>query len=332
MTTKFRYHVENVSFPHIENTDILVDAAKNVKTSTAMYFLLRGLKDVKSNLAKAAKDRENNLTNIVAEEDSIKEKISTKRDQPKISNELAMVSKKYRKELGEIITDLRERGDKMLDLEKGFTYINNYATDIHAFVCMIEMKEIVHEEEIYLNSIYSEGSLDHINISPSSSRDKNTFADLENIKAITVRKSTTLVKIAKGEDKQGQIIMQRASAYDNIKLEMTDLYNVERKGDITGCCVLPGGKIVLADSSGELIIQEVNGSSFTIHINRGIFDVCAIDVNTVAFANGMFRSLHIIDLKKNTVIKSTSSTNACCGITYRDGKIIFCVKDEIFVQ
>ncbi|CAC5360892.1 unnamed protein product [Mytilus coruscus] len=109
---------------------------------------------------------------------------------------------------------------------------------------------------------------------------------------------------------------------------MTDLYNVERKGDITGCCVLPGGKIVLADSSGELIIQEVNGYSFTIHTNRGIFDVCAIDVNTVAFTNGMFRSLHIIDLKKNTVIKSTSSTNACCGITYRDGKIIFCVKDD----
>ncbi|CAG2238532.1 unnamed protein product [Mytilus edulis] len=191
----------------------------------------------------------------------------------------------------------------MLDLEKGFTYINNYATDIHAFVCMLEMKEIVHEEEIYLNSIYSEGTLDNINISLSSSRDKNTFAEKE----IIVRKSATLVKIAKEEDTQGQIIMQRASAYDNIKLEMTDLYSIERKGDITGCCVLPGGKIVLADSSGELIIQEINGLSATIPTNRGIFDVCAIDVNTVAYTNGMSCSLHIIDLKKNTVIKSTSS-------------------------
>ncbi|XP_071133166.1 uncharacterized protein [Mytilus edulis] len=307
-----------------ENTAILTDAAKNVKTSTSMYLLYRGLKDVTNNLSKAAIDREHNLTNISADEDRIKQNMSLNRDRSNISNELALISKKYKMELKEIIIELQKREVKMLDLEKGFTYINNYATDIHAFVCMLEMKEIVHEEEIYLNSIYSEGTLDNINISLSSSRDKNTFAEKE----IIVRKSATLVKIAKEEDTQGQIIMQRASAYDNIKLEMTDLYSIERKGDITGCCVLPGGKIVLADSSGELIIQEINGLSVTIPTNRGIFDVCAIDVNTVAYTNGMSCSLHIIDLKKNTVIKSTSTTNACCGITYRDGKIIFSVKND----
>ncbi|VDI13108.1 Hypothetical predicted protein [Mytilus galloprovincialis] len=289
-----------------------------------MYLLSRGLKDVTNNLSKAAIDREHNLTNISADEDRIKQNMSLNRDRSNISNELALISKKYKMELKEIIIELQKREVKMLDLEKGFTYINNYATDIHAFVCMLEMKEIVHEEEIYLNSIYSEGTLDNINISLSSSRDKNTFAEKE----IIVRKSATLVKIAKEEDTQGQIIMQRASAYDNIKLEMTDLYSIERKGDITGCCVLPGGKIVLADSSGGLIIQEINGLSVTIPTNRGIFDVCAIDVNTVAYTNGMSCSLHIIDLKKNTVIKSTSTTNACCGITYRDGKIIFTVKDD----
>ncbi|XP_052068942.1 uncharacterized protein LOC127708143 [Mytilus californianus] len=310
-----------------ENTAILTEAAKNVKTSTAMYSLLKELKGVISNLEKAANDRETNLISINKDEERIKQRIPTMRDQHKVSKKLAMVSKKSRNELRDIIKDLREREDKMLKLEKSITDINKYATDIHALVSMREIEKMVHDEEQYLNNIYSEGTLDRINISVTRSKDGKTFEELENFGDITVKKATPTIEIAK--DIRGQMPMPRSSAYDNVKFQIKKQFSdIRRKEHITGCCVLPGGKIVLADNFGELTILEVNGNSLKFPIHRAIFDVCAIGKNTVGLTTGMDRSLHIIDINKITVTKITDTTNFCCGIAYRDDKIIVCVKCE----
>ncbi|CAC5360891.1 unnamed protein product [Mytilus coruscus] len=310
-----------------ENTAILTEAAKNVKTSTAMYSLLKELKGVISNLEKAANDRETNISSINKDEERIKLRIPTMRDQHKVSDKLAIVSNKSRNELRDIIKDLREREDKMLELEKSITNINKYATDIHALVSMREIEKMVYEEEQYLKNIYSEGTLDRINISIRRRKDEKAFEELENFGDITVKKATPTIKIAK--DVRGQMTMPRSSAYDNVKFQIKKQFSdIRRKEHITGCCVLPGGKIVLADNFGELTILEVNGNRLKFPIHRAIFDVCAIGKNTVVLTTGMCRSLHIIDINKITVTKSTDTTNSCCGIAYRDDKIIVCVKYE----
>ncbi|VDI16818.1 tripartite motif-containing protein 56 [Mytilus galloprovincialis] len=305
-----------------ENTAILAEAAKNVKTSTTMCSLLKDLKDIISNLAKAANDRETNLSSIDEDEERIKQSISTTRDQYKVSNTLAMVSDKSRNELKELLTELREREDKMLQLENNLTYINKYASDINVLVIMHEIAKIVHEEEEYLKRIYNAGTLDRIKISVKGSSCVEAFEDLD----ITVKKATPMINIEKNI--QGQMVMVRASGYDNVKFQIKKRFSdIRRKEHIIGCCVLPGGKIVFADNSGELTVLKMNGKGFTFSLNgASIFDVCAIGINTVGITTGMDSSIYIIDLKKLTAIKSKDTPNFCCGIAYHDDKIIVCVK------
>lgn len=152
-----------------------------------------------------------------------------------------MVSDKSRNKLKDIITELREREDKMLQLENNLTYINKYASDINALVIMREIAKIVHEEEQYLKRIYSAVTLDRIKISVKGSSYVEAFEDLD----ITVKKATPMINI---EEKkiQGQMVMVRASGYDNVKFQIKKRFSdIRRKEHITGCCVLPGVKIVL---------------------------------------------------------------------------------------
>ncbi|XP_071168475.1 uncharacterized protein [Mytilus edulis] len=327
------------------NLTALDEIVKTSKTSALFDNLEQSLEDLKENLKRIKEDREKNLSKVQQSRDQIQSEIKTMRD--KINKHLDSIEQKILQDLGDVEkgvnSELRCIQTKLLDhtktveeLQTNISAIKNYASELQVFVGMKKIETDIEHEEKFVVSLLEDGSLQQVDIDfKHNHKLPDIFSTADYGKIFRIASSPTIaIKLEK--NKQAQFLVAPSVEKKTIndinvsshrKLKLPELLNYPSR--FTGCTITTAGRIVLVDWNYNhvFVLNENESLECKIDVSFQPLDVTCIDDNTIAITHNYSPfELEIINISSKQKERQIRNSNACYGITKRQGRLIYCLK------
>ncbi|XP_071145306.1 protein lin-41-like [Mytilus edulis] len=315
---------------------------KDVKTSESFLDNQKSLSDIILNLSKIQCHLEGNVQDIKKQKESFLQEIIQIREQ--IDSHLNQIENNLKTELDKLVDDqcntnigktlkeIQKEQTKMENFQQQINVLNEYGSDLQIFFGQREISLKTETTYKYLQAFEDNGSLNKMRISHKI--DRLIFAFLKEVKSlcsIQVQKIPSGIVLERSKHKQAQLVGVKKSSINDIKLKLEHTFKL--RDDVSGCCFLPDGKLVLCDRSrndsviilhphGELMFETSMSPSFA-------FDVAYNDDNTVAVSSDYpsYKQINIINIDTKT-IRSIRTEDACSGITHKEESLIVCVRGK----
>ncbi|XP_071146311.1 uncharacterized protein [Mytilus edulis] len=313
---------------------------KDVKTSESFVVTQKSLSEIILNLSKVQCHLEENVQDIKNQKESILREIAHIRK--KIDSHLDKIEQSLKTELCKevdnqcnniICKTLENIKIKKTNIEKcqqQMDELKRYGSDLQTFFGLQEISAKTSTTDQYLQTLDDDGSLNRVTISCKIDRKVSEFIEeVASLGTIQVQKVTSQLILERSKDKHAQLVRNKST--NAIKLKLVNTIKLD--ACVTGCCFLPGGKIVLCDRSEENLVQILNQYGkfiFEVSITPYFaFDVTSIDDKTVAVSsdNPNRKRINIIDVETKTR-RSIATADKCYGITHKDGSLIVCVQGK----
>ncbi|XP_052081878.1 uncharacterized protein LOC127719678 [Mytilus californianus] len=315
---------------------------KDVKTTENFVDTQKGLSDVILNLSKIQSNLEENLSDIQKKKESVLQEIIQIRE--KIDSHLNQIENALKTEvcklvddqcntnIGKTLEEIQNEKTKMEKFQQQMEDLNKYGSDFQAFFGWREISSKTETTYKYLQALGDNGSLDKVTISCTIDRKISGFIkEANSLGSSQIQKIPSNIVLERSKDKQAQLVGVKKSSINDIKLKLKHTFKLA--DDVTGCCFLPDGKLVICDRSrnnfvkilhphGELMFEISMSPSYA-------FDVTCIDPQTVAVSSdhNVYKQINFI----NVDTKSTKSFRPgvrCYGITHKDGSLMSCVEGK----
>ncbi|XP_052075292.1 uncharacterized protein LOC127712726 isoform X2 [Mytilus californianus] len=193
-------------------------------------------------------------------------------------------------------------------------------------------KDIV-KEESYIQSIYKGEQMHQINISCTiETALQELTTSMKTFGEIIVSSSACNIPIQKRRNKQAQIIVPpRTNKFDNVSLKLMQTIQTNFS-NVRGCTFLPDGKRVFSFHTGRVMFFKPDGSiDFNLNTIGPVWDVVYIGETSVAVTSGgttNSKQISIIDVENRKVKKTLNVNSANHGVTFKDGKLIYCASKK----
>ncbi|CAG2217154.1 unnamed protein product [Mytilus edulis] len=154
---------------------------------------------------------------------------------------------------------------------------------------------------------------------------------------VDVDYSPSQVSIMKKKEKQAQMMMTKTT----IRSIANFALKIEKKisacgGGVTGCTLLPHGKIAFAnEQERNITVVKSDGSlDFKIDLHPYIpFDITFIsNINTIAVTSSTSKYIKIVDMNIKKVLKTYDINSTCRGISYSEERLILCTTEKGFLE
>ncbi|CAG2186788.1 unnamed protein product [Mytilus edulis] len=306
-----------------------------LQKTSALDDIEQILKCLSTNIHTAIDDRKRNLYEIQQQKDNLLGKIKEKRreinnllDQLEKSllQELSEVEKESNQKMEMVIKELEERSSKSIQLQSDIALMKRCTSNFQIFMGVREMTEHVSSEEKHIKSICN-GSLNNVTIECIFNDQLNTF--IENIYTLGKIEMTTIkseISFSWADDKTAQLYTprQKARPFKDIQVEL--VHRINTRGHVTGCAILPTGKILLTDYNYSILIYDKNGG-FETRINvkfSHAFSLAVVDECTVVIsAGGWEQNLFLLDINSgNTIKEMQMMSDSCYGVSVQNGSYI----------
>ena len=295
------------------------------------------LDNLVANLKTIQEDRQQNSTNMTKQRQRIEDEISVIRKnindhldklQTSIVNKLSEIEADTMKTTHELLNSLQENEREVTEIQQNTVAIKKNGSDRQVFLYLKQTEAAVVQNENYLQLLKEQGDLDQDQLSfrvNDSLRDFQT--KLQNFGEISVETVPGTVNIEQGKANQAQRhIPMPTKGIDNISLEVNRKINHGFKY-IYGCFILSDETTLFSifDQNKFVAVNKEGSIDFEINVElpRGI---TSIDENTIAVAT--LDSISIIGLKDRSVMRTIKFNSLIYGLTYKDGKLICCVRDK----
>ncbi|VDI12887.1 Hypothetical predicted protein [Mytilus galloprovincialis] len=147
---------------------------------------------------------------------------------------------------------------------------------------------------------------------------------------ISVTTNPSTISMTTDREKQAQKRIPTISkTINDINLTLLKQFEIS-KGEngigITGCTIMPSGKIIFVDQSNDrLVIHNDNGLFVcAIPVSHYPIDVTCIDENTVAVThNAEPYHIEIINIVNKKIVNQIKTSNQCYGITNENERLIY---------
>ncbi|XP_052075303.1 uncharacterized protein LOC127712734 [Mytilus californianus] len=199
---------------------------------------------------------------------------------------------------------------------------------------MKQIEKDIFKEESYIQSISKSEQMHHIDIlfQKDTTLQELTIT-IKTLGEVVMSYSACNILIQQGRNKQAQIIVPPSTKhFDDIslKLKQTIKTNLEA---VRRCTFLPDGRLVFASCNGNHVSVLKPDGSADINLNNigPIWDVVYIGDNSVAVTSGgtvYSKQINIIDVLNRKVKKAFNVNSANYGVTFKDGKLIYCAGDQ----
>ncbi|VDI59110.1 Hypothetical predicted protein [Mytilus galloprovincialis] len=314
-----------------------------LQKTSALNDIEQILKCLSTNIHTAIDDRKRHLDEIQQQKDNLLGKIKEKREE--INNLLDLLEKSLLQELSEVekessqkmemvIKELEERSSIIIQLQSDIALMKCCTSNFQIFMGVREMTEHVSSAEKHIKSI-CKGSLNNVTIECIFNDQLNTF--IENINTLGKIEMTTIkseISFSWADDKTAQLYTPRKKArpFKDIQVEL--VHRINTRGHVTGCVILPTGKILLTDYNYSILIYDKNGG-FETRINvesSHAFSLAVVDETTVVIsAGGWEKNLVLLDFNSGNIIKEIPMmSDWCYGVSVQNGSYI--VSTNIGIQ
>ncbi|CAC5417689.1 unnamed protein product [Mytilus coruscus] len=316
----------------------LSDILKQVKSSAAVPLLEKDLNDLKENFDEIieylrsrihtnAEQKTEAIQNIRFMRKSIDDYLSQLEQQ--ILKDLEIEHSKIKSEMETLLHEVDKRANQITKLQKEFSNMTKYATELQTYVGLKEIEKITSQEGNYIEDLKRCSDLNernlHVTTSPALA---SILRDVKSLGKISVDTRPCNVKANAGRNDQAQYLVP-VPMIDHIKPLLLNNLKVpkERNLRIIDCCILPDGNII------TLGIDDNNRSNCLLFKNDGTFiryvmsfdtrpsRVCFVKDNTVAVTLYHERQLVIFDTDNGKVIRNVAFDNECSGVSC-DGEVL----------
>jgi hypothetical protein len=230
----------------------------------------------------------------------------------------------------EFVATLAENEKEILECQDNLQNIKAHATDLQTF---LGLKQIEHE--ITKNEQFVQSLIDHQKVSKTTLHCKihqtlqTLTTDVHCFGEVTTSITPCDITLVRRKDKQAQMMVAGvpAKSISNICLKLKHQFTTGCN-DITGCFILTGGKMAFINYDPAFLqILNVDGSkerNLSLPIWDAL-DVACIDQNTAAVTSPSDKLITLVDLNTGKTVKSINTNTTCCGITSRNGMLVFSV-------
>ena len=309
---------------------------KTSKTSTLIDNIEQSLTDIKSNIDKITKNRQENLSEIHRKRQMIQDQIGKMRIT--INSHLDKLEKDILKELDDTADKLKSKISKLLKqlstisktvegLQSDIIAVKEYASDLQTFLCSKAIEKEVKKKEDYLKFLYKDGCLQQLNLRHNiNTKMKDIFSTIPTFGSVSVETSPPSVAIKSRKTKQAQLMTVKS--INDVKLTLHTTFNIPKGKyniEIGGCIVCPNGKMIFVDfkDSRLVILNEDGKLDKVITCSLGyLFDVARLDDTTVAVSTS--NGIEIIDVESTQIERHIRASNPCNGITHHNGLLVWC--------
>lgn len=151
--------------------------------------------------------------------------------------------------------------------------------------------------------------------------------------SVITKPPTITMMLDRGKQAQ-QMVQKIPKTINDINLSILNKFEIS-KGEkvinirylsITGCTIMPSGKIVFVDkTNNRLLIHNEDGLFVCeIPLSRAPLDVTCIDENTIAVTHNIAPyHIEIINIVNKKVVNQIETSSQCYGITTERGRLIY---------
>ena len=312
-------------------TPILDQLIYNVKTCEAFESVHSNMDMMCQVLSNIVQDREENLSELQKLGQTMSRQVEDKVDC--LIKHLTQVKQNTLSDIHHIITENKEivvatiqllqQKEKFLrDTLDQRDVVVRQASNFQIFMGIKEMELAVDETNTLLREISDNKSLDNINISLEENKEiENKILELQSLGKLIVSKSPTNFSI-ETSDIENAIAFVRTNPH----LKFRNKFELE-KGVYWGCSILPTGLMVITDNDNDktMILTKDGSIRSTIHHERGPWGVTVVGENQVAVSHPDTKTISIIDINQDKVVRTLYTKEKPWGITYIDDQILYCV-------
>ncbi|XP_071174181.1 uncharacterized protein [Mytilus edulis] len=179
-------------------------------------------------------------------------------------------------------------------------------------------------------SLIEDGCLQQLNLQWRMDAKMSDILSMTKIGEISVIPKPSTISVTTDREKQAQQMIPKIPKTIN-DIQLTLLKKVEiQKGKkriaITGCTIMPSGKIVFVDQSNDRLVIHKDNGLFVCEspVSHWPLDVTCIDENTVAVThNAEPYYIEIINIVKRKTVRQIKTSHQCYGITNEKGRLLY---------
>ena len=185
------------------------------------------------------------------------------------------------------------------------------------FFGLREITSKIKEDDNFIHSFVENGNVKSVIPSVKINAQVQAITDIANFGTVDKKILSDLVQLKKSKESQAQIVGSQTKSI--IEIEAVFVQSKGTNGtDITGCDILPDGRVVLSNyyNPASLIILSNESDHFEIQLEEYIHicDVAVIDSNRVAVACS--EQLLIVDILNKRVSSSIPTMSTGFGLVY----------------
>jgi len=317
------------------------EVIKTSKTSTLIDSIEHDLTDIKNNIDKITKNRQQNLLEIRLQRQMFQDHIKQMRVtinshldtlEHNIIQELDDTEDKIKSKIDNLLRQLSKNSKTVERLQSDIIAVKEYASDLQTFLGSKAIAEEANQEEEYLMALSKDGCLQQLDLRYNiNTKIKDILSTITTFGSVSIetRPPSVVIKTMKAEQAQIMSVMQHPSvkSINDIKFTLDTTFNIlKEKGNIsiTGCIVCPNGKMIFVDNCNRLIIlNEVGTLDKEIHWSLwSPFDVTCLDDTTVVVSTD--NGIEIINIDSTKTKRRIKTSKPCYGITHHNGVLLWC--------
>ncbi|CAG2213209.1 unnamed protein product [Mytilus edulis] len=321
--------------------DLLVidEIIKTSKGSALFDIMEQSLKEMKKNIERIVEDRRQNLEAIKhqrqrfhADIKETREKINNHLDklEQDIQQDIQAAEQKVISQINRFVQKVSDHGKTIDELQKNIAATKRFATDLQTFFGGKMFESEIQKEEEFMMSLIEDGCLQQLNLQWRMDAKMSDILSMTKISEISVIPKPSTISVTTDREKQAQQMIPKIPKTIN-EIQLTLLKTIEiQKGEnrigITGCTIMPSGKIVFADQSNDRLVIHNDNGLFVCEspVSHWPLDVTCIDENTVAVThNAEPYYIEIINIVNRKTVRQIKTSNQCYGITNEKGRLLY---------
>ncbi|XP_063424145.1 uncharacterized protein LOC134707912 [Mytilus trossulus] len=216
------------------------------------------------------------------------------------------------------------------ELQENVSATKSFATDLQSFFGGKIVEAEIQKEEMFIQSLIENGSLQQINLLCRIDDRLSDILAMKRIGEISVITNTPTIKLTMDRDKQAQqVVLTTPKTINYINptlLKKIEIPEGEYINGISGCTIMPSGKMVFVDNGNKrLLIYNENGLfDSEIPISQQPIEVTCIDEKTVAVThNWPPHHIEIVNIENKKITNKVKTSKPCYGITNINGRLVY---------
>ena len=319
---------------HCQELRPILEVTENAKSSTAIVHIEKGLKYIDATFEKIKSDIKNNISDIDKQKRKCLSNISDMRKllnhhldniEKQTVEEMVSVEQKLRAELKNVLVRMETKRTDFDNIRQDVNKVKKYASGLQTFIRVNEMTSVVDGEVKKHNGAFD---YDLCELKFDFSSELESFVkNVSKFGVVSVTRKHCSTSLVKEAELQAHIPQEsKLGVTPQLTKKTTVNFQTKVNGGvgITGCDILPNGKLVFVEQTGKRLLMFSNNGNYEkkiVQFSGTPLEVSYTGENIVAVTIYKKHEVVFVNVIANTIINTVDVSYDCWGTDFNMNRL-----------